>query len=82
MLNTSGYVTLAEEMELIWTTPSVSEPIAIGQVWGYMKHYVRSSLHRFTWADLKARLEEARICATEEMWAAAAKRTSTTILVH
>ena len=41
---------------------------AIEQVWGVMKRHVRSSLHRFTRADLQARLEEARLSATPEVW--------------
>lgn len=36
---------------------------------------MRSSLQRFTVADLKPRLQEARICAAEEVWGAAIKCT-------
>ena len=39
-----------------------------------MKRYVRSTLRRFTRADLQARLEEAKLCATEEVWAGAVRR--------
>ena len=39
-----------------------------------MKRYVRSSLQRFTWADLQARLEEAKLKATKEVWAGAVRR--------
>ncbi len=35
---------------------------------------MRSSLHRFTRADLKARLEEVRISVTKDVWLAAIKR--------
>ena len=48
--------------------------IAIEQVWGHMKRQVCSSLHRFTRADLQARLEEARLCVKPEVWAGAVRR--------
>ena len=35
---------------------------------------VRSSLQRFTRADLQARLEEARLAVTREVWADAIRR--------
>ena len=35
---------------------------------------MRSSVHRFTRADLQARLEEARLCVTPEVWAGAVRR--------
>ncbi|XP_066970162.1 uncharacterized protein [Macrobrachium rosenbergii] len=47
---------------------------AIEQVWGHMKRYVRSSLQRFTRADLQARLEEARLSVTGDVWAGAVRR--------
>ena len=60
--------------EVVRLPPAHPELNAIEQVWGHMKHQVRSSLHRFTRADLEARLEEARISVTEEVWSAAIKR--------
>ena len=41
------------------------------QVSGCMKRFVRFSLQRFTQADLQARLQEARLSATQEVWAGA-----------
>ncbi|XP_066938309.1 uncharacterized protein [Macrobrachium rosenbergii] len=60
--------------EVVRLPPAHPELNAIEQVWGVMKRYVRSSLHRFTRADLMARLEEAKLCATKELWAGAIKR--------
>ncbi|KAG0699134.1 hypothetical protein GWK47_025900 [Chionoecetes opilio] len=54
--------------EVVHLPPAHPELNAIEQVWGCMKRHVRSSLHRFTRADLQARLEEARLCATEDVW--------------
>ena len=39
-----------------------------------MKRYVRSSLRHFTRADLKARLEEARLAVTKQVWEGAVQR--------
>ena len=39
-----------------------------------MKRYVRSSLQHFTRASLRARLEEARHCATTEIWEGSVRR--------
>ncbi|XP_066953386.1 uncharacterized protein [Macrobrachium rosenbergii] len=47
---------------------------AIEQVWGHMKRYVRSSLQRFTRADLQARLEEERFSVTGDVWAGSVRR--------
>lgn len=60
--------------EVVRLPPAHPELNAIEQVWGCMKRHVRSSLHRFTRADLQARLEEARLCATEQVWEAAVRR--------
>ena len=60
--------------EVVRLPPAHPELNAIEQVWGVMKRHVRSSLHRFTRADLQARLEEARIRATKEVWKAAIQR--------
>lgn len=49
---------------------------SIEQVWCCTKCLVRSSLHHFTWADLQARVEEARLCATEEVWVASVNHSS------
>ena len=54
--------------------PGHPELNAIEQVWGVMKRHIRSSLQRFTRADLQARLEEAKQLATGEVWAAAVRR--------
>ena len=54
--------------------PAHPELNAIEQVWGFMKRQVRSSLQRFTRADLYARIEEARIAVTREIWAGAIRR--------
>lgn len=60
--------------EVVRLPPAHPELNAIEQVWGCMKHHVRSSLHRFTRADLYSRLEEAKLCGTPEVWRAAVKR--------
>lgn len=60
--------------ESVRLPPGHPELNAIEQVWGCMKRYVRSSLQRFTRADLQARLEEARLCATQEVWAGAIRQ--------
>ena len=39
-----------------------------------MKRHVRSNLRRFTRADLQARMDQAKCCATREVWAAAVRR--------
>ena len=60
--------------EMVRLPPGHPELSAIEQVWGAMKRYIRSSLQRFTRADLQARLEEAKQLATGEVWAAAVRR--------
>lgn len=60
--------------EVVRLPPAHPELNAIEQIWGCMKRYVRSSLHRFTRTDLLARLEEAKLCVTEEVWAGAVRR--------
>lgn len=60
--------------EVVRLPPGHPELNAIEQVWGVMKRHVRSSLRRFTRADLQARLDEARSRATSEVWAAAVRR--------
>ena len=60
--------------EVVRLPPAHPELNAIEQVWGFMKHHVRSSLQRFTRADLQARLDEARLSVTEEIWEAAVRR--------
>ena len=60
--------------EIIRLPPAHPELNAIEQVWGFMKRHVRSSLQRFTRADLQARLEEARLSVTEEVWEGAVRR--------
>lgn len=60
--------------EVVRLPPAHPELNAIEQVWGCMKRYVRSSLQRFTRASLRARLEEARQCATTEIWEGAVRR--------
>ena len=37
---------------------------------------MRSSLQRFTRADLQARIEEAKLCATREVWEGAVRRST------
>lgn len=60
--------------EVVRLPPAHPELNAIEQVWGCMKRYVRSSLQRFTRTDLRARLEEARLCANHEVWAGAVRK--------
>ncbi|XP_066958919.1 uncharacterized protein [Macrobrachium rosenbergii] len=60
--------------EIVRLPPAHPELNAIEQVWGHMKRYVRSSLQRFTRADLQARLEEARLSVTGDVWAGAVRR--------
>ncbi|XP_066982182.1 uncharacterized protein [Macrobrachium rosenbergii] len=60
--------------EVVRPPPAHPELNAIEQVSAYMKHHGRSLLHRFTRVDLQARLEEARLCATQSVWAGAVKR--------
>ena len=60
--------------EVVRLPPGHPELNAIEQVWGCMKRHVRSSLQRFTRADLQARLEEARLLVTSEVWAGAVRR--------
>lgn len=60
--------------EVVRLPPAHPELNAIEQVWGSMKRYVRSSLQRFTRATLKARLEEAKLRATKDIWAGAVRR--------
>ncbi|XP_066945196.1 uncharacterized protein [Macrobrachium rosenbergii] len=47
--------------EVVRLSPAHPELNAIEQVWGFMKKRVRSSLQRFTRADLHARIEEAKV---------------------
>ena len=60
--------------EVVRLPPGHPELNAIEQVWGCMKRHVRSSLQRFTRTDLQATLEEAKLCATQEVWAGAVRR--------
>lgn len=60
--------------EVVRLPPAHPELNAIEQVWGAMKRYVRSTLQRFTRADLQVRLQEAKLCATKEVWAGAVRR--------
>ena len=60
--------------EVVRLPPGHPELNAIEQVWGCMKRHVRSSLRRFTRADLQDRLEEARLLVTSEVWAGAVRR--------
>lgn len=60
--------------EVVRLPPAHPELNAIEQVWGCMKRQVRSSLQRFTRADLFAKLEEARQAVTGETWAGAVRR--------
>lgn len=60
--------------EVIRLPPAHPELNAIEQVWGCMKKHVRSTLQRFTRADLQARLQEAKLIATKEVWEGAVKR--------
>ena len=63
--------------EVVRLPPAHPELNAIEQVWGHMKRSVRSSLHRFTRNDLQARIEEARLSVTGEVWAGAVRRSRT-----
>lgn len=60
--------------EVIRLPPAHPELNAIEQVWGCMKQHVRSTLQRFTRADLQARLQEAKLIATKKVWAGAVRR--------
>ncbi|XP_066958087.1 uncharacterized protein [Macrobrachium rosenbergii] len=60
--------------EVVRLPPAHPELNAIDQVWACMKRHVCSSLHRFTRADLQARLEEAKLLVTHRVWASAVKR--------
>ena len=60
--------------EVVRLPPAHPELNAIEQVWAHMKRHVRSSLRHFTRADLKARLEEARLAVTKEVWEGAVRR--------
>ena len=60
--------------QVVWLPPGHPELNAIEQVWGCMKHHVRSSLRRFTRTDLNTRIEEARQLATARVWSAAVTR--------
>ncbi|KAK8388215.1 hypothetical protein O3P69_020241 [Scylla paramamosain] len=60
--------------EVIQLPPAHPELNAIEQVWGCMKRHVRSTSQRFTRADLQARLQEAKLIATNEVWAGAVRR--------
>ena len=46
----------------------------IEQVWAHMKRYVSSPLWHFTRADLQARLKEARLGVTKQVWEGAVQR--------
>ena len=59
--------------EAVRLPPAHPELNAIEQVWGCMKRHVRSSLQRFTRTDLRARLEEARLCANHDVWTGAVR---------
>ena len=60
--------------EVVRLPPYHPELNAIEQIWGHMKHHVRSSLRKFTRADLRARLEEARLRVTREVWEGSVRR--------
>lgn len=60
--------------EVIRLPPAHPELNAIEQVWGCMKKHVRSTLQRFTQADLQVRLQEAKLIATKEVWVGAERR--------
>ena len=60
--------------EVIRLPPAHPELNEIEQVWGHMKMKVRSSLHRFTRTELQARVEEARLSVTPQVWASAVRR--------
>ena len=63
--------------EVVRLPPAHPELNAIEQVWGFMKKRVRSSLQRFTRAELQARIEEAKVSATREVWDGAIRRSRT-----
>lgn len=63
--------------DVVRLPPAHPELNAIEQVWGHMKRSVRSSLHRFTRGDLQARIEEARLSVTGDVWAGAVRRSRT-----
>ena len=73
------YVTACVQAESARTTVKSGHPEinAIEQVWGCMKIHIRSSLQRFTRADLNARLEEVKLPATRDVWAGAVRRSRT-----
>lgn len=60
--------------EVVRLPPAHPEFNAIEQVWGSMKRHVLSSLQRFTRADLQARIEEAKLNTTREVWEGAVRR--------
>ncbi|XP_064087409.1 uncharacterized protein LOC135202086 [Macrobrachium nipponense] len=60
--------------EVVRLPPAHPELNAIEQVWACMKRHVCSSLHRFTRADLQARLQEAKLLVTHRVWASAVKQ--------
>ena len=60
--------------EVVRLPPAHPELNAIEQVWGCMKKHIRSSLHKFTRADLNYRLEEAKLLATKDVWSGAVRR--------
>ena len=60
--------------EVVRLPPGHPELNAIEQVWGCMKRYVRSSLQSFTRGSLQAKLEEARLRATQEIWEGSVRR--------
>ena len=60
--------------EVVRLPPGHPELNAIEQVWGVMKRHVRSSLRRFTRADLQARMEEAKQRVDGSTWSAAIRR--------
>ena len=63
--------------EVVRLPPGHPELNAIEQVWGCLNRHVRSSLQRFTRADLQARLEEAKLLATGNVWAGAVRQART-----
>ncbi|XP_066950821.1 uncharacterized protein [Macrobrachium rosenbergii] len=60
--------------EVVRLPPAHPKLNAIEQVWWCMKQYVHSSLRRFTQADLRARLHEAMLSPTPEVWAGAVRQ--------
>ncbi|MPC18596.1 hypothetical protein E2C01_011485 [Portunus trituberculatus] len=59
--------------EFVRLPPSHPELNATEQVWGCTKRHVHSSLQQFTRMDLQATLEEAKLFATQEVWAGAVR---------